>query len=227
MGIFDTLKKALGGKDDRASDTETVAPSNWTPDPEYATTSEQTFVRETLSPPAPCGFSFDDVEIERRRKIRKATGEIIEESEAVIVEGANLRKVTDDVSAMVDVVYDFFGDAVPYQLGQISDQLAGYSKPCAINGCRLYAHLEIMPLTPTGKIKKYPIRVRVQYYHEIASLICKLEYLENGILGKARLDFWINRKGHEYKLSLKNGAYVVDAASVSENDTWTKTYPAP
>lgn len=161
---------------------------------------------ETLRPPAPCGFDFDRVLVDRESIADKETGEIEKEKIHVTLDGYNYFKVhadMNDVCLLADL-------SLPPSHGwkfftKWESMMGTFDSPGETNDLKLSADLEIMPLTPKGAVKKFPIVANVVFdnFAENSSFICHLSYMEKGYIGKAQLIQWKDRNGIMYDIDIE------------------------
>lgn len=165
----------------------------------------------TLEPPAPCGFSFDDVYVQTERVFDRETDTIVKDICNVTLEGNNLDKVAGDMTSLIP----FAKEVSDVDSNWIS--LGGYIHDIIARDDIREAWLSVKPLTPTGKIKKFPIEaiIHLMDIEPDTSFIANLSYLSNGTIGKATLIQWKDHRGIKVDLVRVSDDYILKSVDIN------------
>lgn len=165
----------------------------------------------TFEPPAPCGFSFDNVNYHHRVQGDKETGEILKEETWVDLRepnySANLRNIIEtlEVLDLAENEVSGFPSAAYRQL--IEGAYAnGYFKQKGRSMHYCSGFIKVLPLTASGKVKKHPIECNMEYSvptnvnasleadrHDNVLLTAK--YGKDGNIGAGEYILWEGRDG--------------------------------
>lgn len=170
----------------------------------------------SLKAPAECGFDFSNVILQENTGVDKETGEIIGEQTIVLLQDENLKKFVSDMMEMMElnqtikaVAPTWPASEATWLFGMLYEAVDGRIE---VPGFDKVGTIRVMPLTPTGKVKKYPLGATVvldvrdevdlnkmegliaaDYTHTI---ICQGSYLASGEIGRATITIHGSRKGH-------------------------------
>ena len=73
-----------------------------------------------------------------------------------------------------------------------------------------FVYLSVNPLTPTGRMPKYPISIFFDTYEGIESgSHGSIDFLTDGTPAKADISYWVNRRGYRASFRLENGSPVL------------------
>lgn len=165
----------------------------------------------TFEPPAPCGFSFDNVNYHHRVQGDKETGEILKDDVLVDLRepnySANLRNIIEtlEVIDLAENEVSGFPSAAYRQL--IEGAYAnGYFKRKGRSMHYCSGFIKVLPLTASGKVKKHPIECNMEYSvptnvnasleadrHDNVLLTAK--YGKDGNIGAGEYILWEGRDG--------------------------------
>lgn len=165
--------------------------------------------------PALCGFDFHDVRLLTGSFLRADTGEVIDSQRVVIMTGSNLVRAYSDwvgllprVNELAAETYGMWDEAF---VAAAWRDLCGREKGRGDDGKQVETTLCIEPLTPTGKVKKFPLEANLiiswstigekvfrsddyDYDYEHGEqgnhgLHLKANYLRDGTIGKGWVDY--------------------------------------
>lgn len=165
----------------------------------------------TFEPPAPCGFSFDNVNYHHRVQGDKETGEILKDDVWVDLRepnySANLRNIIEtlEVIDLAENEVSGFPSAAYRQL--IEGAYAnGYFKRKGRSMHYCSGFIKVLPLTASGKVKKHPIECNMEYSvptnvnasleadrHD--SVLLTAKYGKDGNIGAGEYILWEGRDG--------------------------------
>lgn len=179
----------------------------WISDDGY-TVDIRTRKRINLNPVESCGFDFSDVVVQANQNVDKETGEILHDDVVVILDGENLNKAYSSFAFAVESSKGL-SETIPeynYQIAHkvsrfISVQLDHANEEKASNPWMITSTAVIAGLTPTGKVKKYPIRSTVLFSSNSFDCTYRVSlhvvscYLKDGSIGKACLVMWLDHIG--------------------------------
>lgn len=73
-----------------------------------------------------------------------------------------------------------------------------------------FVYMRVNPLTPTGRLPKYPISISFDAYEGVESgSHGSIDFLPDGTPAKADISYWINRSGYRASFRLENGGPVL------------------
>ena len=184
---------------------------------------EHSFV-EHLELPQPCGFDFDRVFVDSHVTTYDSSGNPSKYKATVLLNGNNLEKVKLDIYVLSSAVhFPSIIDGSYKPLGGWLEALNDFSAPGDLCGYTLNANLTIQPPTATGKVPLYPITATVDLVNGDKALICNLDYLANGDIGKARIIRWDGENGVMTTIVGKNGLPSIKDIKVNDGQSgWVK-----
>lgn len=215
--------------------------------PEWAdptpTSRDITETIKTIDAPEPCGFSFVNVPVKIDRTVNSETGEVRSESEKIRLFGDNLFHVIKAIETIAPVANETISyvDNWIFPKRWIPDLISSslnQDSPVSFNGT-----IEIEPLTPGGKVKKYPINTELwldfkypfiddlngkRVEEPWTSALCKLSFFPNGEPGKSRITYHGNGFGICTDVDIdKHGEYFLKQVRVivPPSHDWMKVYP--
>lgn len=165
--------------------------------------------------PASCGFDFHDVRLFTGSFLWADTGEVIDSQQVVIMTGPNLVKAYSDWIELLPLVnesavrrYGMWDEAFVTAAWR---DLCGRERGWGDDGKRVETNLCIEPLTPTGKVKKFPLESSLLIeWSTVGEKVCrsgdfdydwehgkqgnhalnlKANYLRDGTIGKGWVDY--------------------------------------
>lgn len=215
--------------------------------PEWAdptpTNRDITETIKTIDAPEPCGFSFVNVPVKIDRLVNTETGEVRSENEKVRLYGDNLFHVIKAIETIAPIANETIGyvDNWIFPKRWIPDLIASslnQDSSVSFNGT-----IEIESLTPSGKVKKYPVNTELwidfkypfidnidgkRVEEPWTSALCKLSFFPNGKPGKSRIAYHGNGFGICTDVDIdKHGEYFLKQVRVivPPSRDWLKVYP--
>ena len=198
----------------------------------------------TFEPPEPCGFSFDNVNYHHRVQGDKETGEILKDDVWVDLRepnySANLRNIigTLDVLDIAESELQSFPSAA-YRLLIESAYANGYFKRKGRSMHYCSGSIKVLPLTASGKPRKYPIECNMEYSvptdvnasleadrHD--SVLLTAKYSKDGFIGAGEYILWEGRDGWIITFDRrKDGSYslkTIKHSRINETSGWNTLY---
>lgn len=178
--------------------------------------------RVTLDVVESCGFCFDNVVIQSSSITDVSTGEIRHQSMIVLPDGENLDRIFMEIAnldslnkSITDLYSEWNSGHVERMLEYAARHKDSIISEKSSSARYVSATITVEPLTPTGKIKKYPVHAcllvtayapdkyfnkKEDDYSDVPSNITSkstvdwvLYFTRDGRVGKGRINVWLDR----------------------------------